>query len=89
MSCSSRAGTTEHATIRFEAPQSAALQTLLTVRMLRHGILAGSGFYATLAHDHRHVDAYLAAAEEIFGELAEAVRQGDAAERIGGPVRHS
>ena len=32
---------------------------------------------------------YLAAAEEVFAELGQAVRQGDVASRIGGPVRHS
>jgi glutamate-1-semialdehyde aminotransferase len=76
-------------TLSFEHPDAAALQTLLTVRMLDHGILAGGGFYVSLAHDPQHVDAYLAAAETIFAELAEAIRQGDAAGRIGGPVRHS
>jgi glutamate-1-semialdehyde 2,1-aminomutase len=76
-------------TLGFEHPDAAALQTLLTVRMLKHGILAGSAFYVSLAHGPQHVDAYLAAAEEIFAELAEAVRQRDAAARIGGPIRHS
>lgn len=75
--------------IRFEHPDAAALQTLLTVRMLRRGILAGPAFYASLAHREEHVDRYLAAADEIFAELAAAAEHGDAAARIGGPVRHS
>jgi len=75
--------------IGFDHPDALALQTLLTVRMLPRGILAGVGFYATLAHTEAHVDAYLAAADDIFAELAEAVRQGDASARIGGPIRHS
>jgi glutamate-1-semialdehyde 2,1-aminomutase len=76
-------------TLAFEHADALALQTLLTVRMLKHGILAGPGFYVCLAHRLEHVDAYLAAADEIFAELAEAIRCGDAAARIGGPVRHS
>jgi glutamate-1-semialdehyde aminotransferase len=76
-------------TMAFEYPDGLALQTLLTVRMLAHGILTGGAFYASLAHSEQHVDQYLAAADEIFAELSEAVRQGDAASRIGGPVRHS
>jgi len=76
-------------TIDFDHPDALALQTLLTVRMLDHGILAGSGFYATLAHTEEHVDMYLAAAHDVFAELAEAIRDGDVARRIGGPVRHS
>lgn len=73
----------------FEYPNALALQTLLTVRMLDRGILAGGGFYASLAHTEKHVEAYLAAADEIFAEISEAIRLGDAEERIQGEVRHS
>ena len=76
-------------TIDFDHTDALALQTLLSVRMLERGILAGSGFYATLAHADEHVDTYLAAADDVFRELAEAIRQGDVAARIGGPVRHA
>ena len=75
-------------TITFDHPDAAALITLLTVRMLARGILAGSGFYPSLAHAPEHVDRYLAAADAIFPELAEAAARGDAAARLGGPVRH-
>ena len=73
----------------FEHPEGLALQTLLTVRMLRRGFLAGGTFYPSLAHTPQHVEQYLAAAEEVFAELGQAVRNGDAVDRIGGPVRHS
>jgi glutamate-1-semialdehyde 2,1-aminomutase len=73
----------------FDHPESLALQTLLTVRMLGHGFLAGSCFYPSLAHTAQYVEQYLTAAQEVFAELAEAIRQGDAARRIGGPTRHS
>ena len=73
----------------FDHPEALALQTLLTVRMLRQGILASAAFYPSLAHTQEHVDRYLAAAEEVFAELGQAARQGDATARIGGPVRHS
>jgi len=59
------------------------------VRMLARGILAGGAFYTSLAHTEEHVDRYLGAADEIFADLSEAARRGDAAARIGGPVRHS
>jgi glutamate-1-semialdehyde 2,1-aminomutase len=42
-----------------------------------------------LTHAPRHVERYLAAAEEVFAELSQAIRQGDIVRRIGGPVRHS
>ncbi|MFO1095477.1 MAG: hypothetical protein U0992_19565 [Planctomycetaceae bacterium] len=38
-------------TIGFDHPQSSGIVTLLTVRMLNRGFLAGSGFYPTLAHE--------------------------------------
>lgn len=75
--------------IGFEHPQNAALLTLFTVRMLEQGFLTGSGFYPTLAHEAVHVDRFLAAAQPVCAELAEAARRGDAAGRIGGPVKHS
>lgn len=73
----------------FDHPESAALGTLLTTRILERGFLTGGGFYPSLAHEPRHVDAYLAAADGVFGELAEAVSRSDAASRLGGPVRQS
>lgn len=73
----------------FDHADAAALGTLFTVRMLRHGFLAGGGFYPSLAHEDRHVDDYLAAADAVLPELVEAAQRGDAAQRIGGPVRHS
>jgi glutamate-1-semialdehyde 2,1-aminomutase len=73
----------------FEHPDSLALQTLLTVRMLRRGFLAGGGFYPSLAHTPEHVDRFLAAAEPVLAELGQALREGDVAARIGGPIRHS
>ena len=76
-------------TVSFEHPDNLALQTLLTVRMLKQGILTGAGFYPSFAHREEHVDRYLAAADAVLAELAEAIRHGDATARIGGPVRHS
>jgi glutamate-1-semialdehyde 2,1-aminomutase len=76
-------------TMAFDDPESLALQTLLTVRMLARSILASGAFYTSLAHTEEHVDRYLGAADEIFAELSEAARRGDAAARIGGPIRHS
>jgi glutamate-1-semialdehyde 2,1-aminomutase len=76
-------------TLSFDHPESAALLTLFSVRMLRHGFLAGGAFYPTLAHQDRHVDSYLAAVDTVFAELADALRCGDVRARIGGPVKQS
>ena len=65
--------------------------TLLTVRMLARGFLAGGYFNAMLAHEPRHVDAYLAALDEVCRELRDAIGEEPAAirRRIGGPVKHT
>ncbi|MAG92909.1 MAG: aminotransferase class III [Planctomycetaceae bacterium] len=75
--------------IAFEHADAAALGTLLTTRMLDHGILSGSGFYPSYAHSEQHVDRYLAAADVVFGELAEAIQKDDVRGRLTGDVRHS
>jgi glutamate-1-semialdehyde 2,1-aminomutase len=75
--------------LAFEHPHALALQTLLTIRMLDRGFLASGAFYPSLAHGPPHVDAYLAAADEVFGELAAAIRGGDAVARVDGLVRHA
>lgn len=75
--------------LTFDHGDAAALATLFTRRMLDRGFLAGTGFYPSLAHTERHVDAYLAAASAVAPELAAAIAAGDAASRIGGTVRQS
>ena len=76
-------------TFHFDHPQSAALQTLWTVRMLERGFLASGGFYPMLAHQEEHVHAYLEASGTTFEELGQAIRQDDIEGRIGGPVKHT
>jgi glutamate-1-semialdehyde 2,1-aminomutase len=73
----------------FDHPNNAALITLLTVRMLSHGILFGSGFYPTAAHHDLHIDRFLTAADVVFAELAQAIEMQDWDSRIGGAIKHS
>ena len=73
----------------FDHAEAAALGTLFTTRMLDAGFMIGSGFYPSLAHEDRHVDACMTAAGKVFPEVAEAIRHGNAESRLSGPVRHS
>ncbi|AWT60460.1 MAG: 3-aminobutyryl-CoA aminotransferase [Candidatus Moanabacter tarae] len=66
-----------------------ALFTLWTIRMLERGFLAVAGMYPMLAHEDRHVDAYLKAADSVVAELGEAIREDDIEQRIGGLVKES
>jgi len=85
------AGRPENAVLAIDHPEAAALQTLVTARLLDRGFLAGGYFNAMLAHEPRHVDAYLAAFAEVCRELRDAVGESPEAlrRRIGGPVRHT
>ena len=84
-------GRPENASLVFDHPEAAALVTLLTVRMLSKGFLAGGSFNAMLAHEKRHVDAYIDALDDVCVELRDAVGEaGDIlCRRIGGPVKHT
>ncbi len=72
-----------------DGADNAALDTLMTVRMLQRGYLAGFNFYASLAHEPRHIESYREDADEVFAELAEAIKHNDAESRIGGPVKQA
>lgn len=73
----------------FEAEEARAAQTLFTQLMLERGFLAGKSMYASYAHTDAHVDRYLEAAEKVFGEIAGALRAGDLASRLRGPLAHT
>lgn len=75
--------------VTFGHPHREALMTLFTTRMLEHGILAGSGFYASFAHQDEHVRRYVRAAESIFPDIAAAIEADDIEARVGGQVRTS
>lgn len=65
------------------------LKTLFTQLMLERGFLASTVFYASFAHKNEHVAAYLDAVGEAFSFIADAVRNGDPARHLKGPVCHS
>ncbi len=82
-------GHPQFSTLSFDHPENLALQTLFTRLMLSRGFLAASGFYPSLAHEDRHVDAYLAALDEAFAVVSEAALRGDVMRRIDGQVRQA
>lgn len=68
----------------FTHPDKLALKALFITRMLDHGFLASLNFYAMLAHTIAHVDAYLAVADTVFAEIADAIHSGNALARVDG-----
>jgi glutamate-1-semialdehyde aminotransferase len=69
--------------------KAAALRTLLTQEMLDRGFLANTAFYPTVAHDREILDSYVAALDEVFGILSDAVAKDDVMSRLRGPVAHA
>jgi len=61
------------------------LMTLFTQIMLEKGYLAWNQFKPSLAHQVLHIEKYLAAVTDAFAILAEAIRRGDAYNRLKGP----
>lgn len=68
---------------------SQAAHTLFTQAMLERGFLATKGYYATLAHQDKHVDAYLTNVRDVFEIIARALRDGTVMTLLKGPVAHS
>jgi glutamate-1-semialdehyde 2,1-aminomutase len=67
-----------------EGGDTAVLNALFVQLMLERGFLASTNFYSMLAHTAEHVSVYLAAAAEVFQELASARTSGDAQKRLKG-----
>jgi glutamate-1-semialdehyde 2,1-aminomutase len=74
---------------QFQVDGAQELRTLFTQMMLDRGILAGGSFYAMYAHNDAHVDRYLDAVGDIFGELKKAAENRSVTQLLRGPVAHS
>ncbi len=72
-----------------DLPDAQAVRTLFTQMMLERGFLATNAYYATFVHDDRLIDAYLAAAGEVFEALAKAVDAKQVQALLKGPVAHA
>ena len=69
--------------------QGQAARTLFTQLMLERGFLANNSFYATYAHQGKHIESYLEAVDETFAIVAAALKNGTVLAQLKGPVAHS
>jgi glutamate-1-semialdehyde 2,1-aminomutase len=69
-----------------DAEHARAMHTLFTQLMLDDGFLATGAFYATCAHEERHLAAALAAADRAFARVRAARDEGTLAAALRGPV---
>lgn len=69
---------------------SAECKTFITQELLKSGILAGTGFYASMAHKPEHLDRLFSALGPIFERIAKALAAGASITTLlDGPVCHS
>ena len=57
--------------------------------MLERGYLVNYVFFAMLAHEPHHVEAFVDACDPVFAEMGRAIKDSDIEPRIGGPVKHT
>lgn len=72
-----------------QVPDALMCKTFFTQEMLKKGFLATTACYISLAHSDSIVESYLLACDEVFADLAAALKQGDLQDRLQGPVCHS
>ena len=86
MTCGGRPEITQ---VGFDHTEANSLMTLFTTRMLDRGFLASSTFNPTWAHQPRHVEAYILAAESVFKEITEALEKNDIEQRVHHKPKHN
>jgi glutamate-1-semialdehyde 2,1-aminomutase len=71
---------------RFDHEQADELRAMFIQQMLQRGFLATPQVYVCLAHDEVNIEPYDTAIDEVFSEIADAVRCGDVSSRLTGPI---
>jgi len=72
----------------FDYPDGLVMKTLFTQLMLAEGILAANSFYASYAHNDNQIKTYFAKADKAFAFIAAAIKAGNVAKHLKGPVCH-
>jgi glutamate-1-semialdehyde 2,1-aminomutase len=76
-------------TFSFNYENALELTTLFTQEMLERGYLATTSVYVCYAHTEDIVKEYLKKVDEVFGIIAEAIKQNNVVGLLKGPVKHS
>lgn len=68
---------------------SLAMHTLCVQEMLQKGFISSKSFYATFAHNDRHLNAYSRALRSVFKVISRALKNGMVEDLLHGPVAHA
>lgn len=73
----------------FESEQHQVMKTVFTKLMLKKGFLATTAFYASYAHQLRHVQLYTEAVTDSFFSIRRAMDRGKLKKFLNGPIAHA
>ena len=66
-----------------------SIKTLFVQLMLKKGFLATNAFYASYAHKKEDIDKYLSSVDEVFCNIAGALKKDEIKKQLKGPVAHA
>ena len=81
-------GLIAHPVVVIKEQNPLAVKTLYTQEMLRRGFLASNVIYVSKAHTREIVDKFLTASDEVFGLIAQAIKNRILESKLEGPVCH-
>ncbi len=73
----------------FKDKDGLLIKSVYTQEMLKRGFLASSVIYVSIAHTDKIIDLFLVNADEVFGCISAAMKGGQLASLLKGPVCHS
>ncbi|MGA0127614.1 MAG: hypothetical protein ACO3LN_17885, partial [bacterium] len=82
-------GRPELVQLGFEHEQANRIMTLFTRLMLQQGIMAGSSFNPTFAHQDRHLDHYFEKAETCFDQINQQLKSGQFYDQAAFETKHT
>jgi len=73
----------------FKDQDGLLVKSVYSQEMLKRGFLASSTIYVSIAHTDQIIDLFLGLADEVFGCISAAMKEGKLASLLNGPVCHS
>jgi len=73
---------------RLRVNNSRLIHTLIVKEMLERGFLTSGAFYASYAHKKGHIDGYISALDEVFGQIEPHIKDNTVECLYNGPLAH-
>ena len=84
------AGIPALSTYSFKSENALAYKTLIAQEMLKKNILASTNFYASIAHEEKHIEKYFSELDKVYAIIKKCVNQElNINDLLEGPICHS